>query len=532
MCEPVNPSEPRPETVFRFQASPPSGSVRLEWPGKRLEVVVAAPMATVVEILELGSPPSTTSSGLLLHGDNRDAAAWLLAHGHRGRFRLIYLDPPYNSGRDHTRRIRLRRRHSPRLASQLQYPDTWDEAEYLQFMAERLLLFRELMHPDGTLWLHCDHRSSARLRLLLEEIFGPECFLNTVTWRSQTARGAKVHARYFPYSAHSIHIVARRPNARPVWNPPRKRILLTRAQAAARFMEDERGFFRTSDPGTYSFERLLALHREGRLYAPYGGEIVVDEKTRRIYASNGGNIGVKYYLEPCGPDQYAVTRAVDNIWDDVPGLGTVPGEDANYPTQKSTHLLRRILETATEPGHPVLDGFLGSGTTAVVAQELERPWVGCDSNWTAIRTALCRLAQMGEGLRVEVHRLAKASPPPEGNLAVQVGLRAAEEGHRLEVNGFFCPHLAELLARQGHPWPEDWREAVQAVFVDPDHDGRRFRARLVDAPRGKVAQVSGQYPLWPGRTVAVRVVDVCGHEVEIRLQVPADGAVAPAARDP
>ncbi len=532
MCEPPDRPEPCSKTSFRFQATPPPGAVRLEWPGKCLAVEVTAPQAALVERLELGNAPPAAPSGLLLHGDNRDAAAWLLSQGYAGHFRLIYLDPPYNSGRDHTRWIRLRRRHSPKLAAQLQYPDTWDEAEYLQFMAERLLLFRELMHPDGTLWLHCDHRSGARLRLLLEEIFGPECLLNTVTWRSQTARGAKVHARYFPYSAHSIHIVARRPNARPVWHPPRKRILLTRAQAAARFMEDERGFFRTSDPGTYSFERLLALHREGRLYAPYGGEIVVDKKTRRIYASNGGNIGIKYYLEACGPDRYVVTRAVDNIWDDVPGLGTVPGEDANYPTQKSTHLLRRILETATEPGHPVLDGFLGSGTAAVVAQELGRPWVGCDGNWTAIRTALCRLARVKGPLRVEVHRMEGASPTPGGKPTVRLGLRAEEDGPRLEVNGFFCPHLAELLARRGEAGPGDWREAVQAVFVDPDHDGRCFRARLVDAPRGKVAQVSGQYPLVPGRRVAVRVVDVCGHEVEIHLQAGPDGSPAPATRDP
>ena len=70
-------------------------------------------------------------------------------------------------------------------------------------------------------------------------------------------------------------------------------------------MEDEGGFFRTSDPGTYSFERLKELHAAGRLYAPYGGDVIVDEENRRVYASNGGNIGVKYYLIRLGEDRYA-----------------------------------------------------------------------------------------------------------------------------------------------------------------------------------------------------------------------------------
>ena len=140
-------------------------------------------------------------------------------------------------------------------------------------------------------------------------------------------------------------------------------------------MRDEDGFFRTSDPGTYSFERLAALFAEGRLYAPYGGQVIVDEDAQSVYASNGGNIGVKYYLTRRGRSRFVVTQAVDNLWDDIPGLGTVPGEDENYPTQKTERLLQRILETASRPGDLALDPFAGSGTTLAAAQS----WVAIGS---------------------------------------------------------------------------------------------------------------------------------------------------------
>ena len=226
--------------------------------------------------------------------------SWLLANGYEGSVRLVYMDPPYNSNRSYRSQVRLRGKGQPSIGEQTAFEDVWQRGDYLQFVADRLLLLRDLLHEDGTLWLHCDHRMQAHLLLLLEEVFGAGCNLNTVFWRSQTMRGAKVHARYFPRSAHAIHIFRRHKEGAPVWQAPTREFELTEAEAAARYMRDGGGFFRTSDPGTYSFERLAALEAEGRLYAPYGGRVVVDGASRRVYASNGGNLGVKYYLEQRG----------------------------------------------------------------------------------------------------------------------------------------------------------------------------------------------------------------------------------------
>jgi len=552
-------SETRNLMIFRTaQPHNSVGSITLQWPQKRLTVEPSRPLERQLE----SYPPQSTGlgkRGLLLHGDNFDGLSWLLANGYDGRVRMVYMDPPYNSNRTYTSRIRLRGKGQPALGETTAYDDVWQPADYLQFLTDRLLLLRELLHADGTLWLHCDHRMQAHLLLLLKEIFGADSHLNTVFWRSQTMRGAKVHARYFPNSAQAIHIFRRTSRGRPFWHAPRREIVLTEEAAAAQYMRDERGFFRTSDPGTYSFERLKSLLAAGRLYAPYGGHVIVDEGPQRVYASNGGNIGVKYYLEKRGRNRYVVTKPVDNLWDDISGLGTVPGEDENYPTQKTERLLHRILETASRPGELVLDPFAGSGTTLNVAHKLDREWIGCDSSWRAVRTAACRLSRhpacaasdqaggdggpmpdrdaAGDGSRVESgYRIIRIGDEdfvngrplrqePHINPTADIRLDQDEGRLTVRIGGFHSPLVASLAAKKKVALPGDWRVQVRAVLVDPDFDGATLRPALVDAPAGKSALVAGVYPCAQpvqsegqdskraqDRTVATVIVDVAGEE--------------------
>ncbi|MDE0200056.1 MAG: site-specific DNA-methyltransferase [Caldilineaceae bacterium] len=541
------------------ETAPPNrkvGQISLTWPGKRLTAVPSRPRARQ---LESYAPRNGSKEGLLLYGDNYDALSWLLANGFRGGVRLVYLDPPYNSNRTYSSRIRLRGKGQPTLGEVTAYDDLWQPGDYLQFLADRLLLLRELMHEDGTLWLHCDHRMQAPLLLLLEEIFGAESHLNTVFWRSQTMRGAKVHARYFPHSAQTIHIFRSTPRGRPPWNAPIRELVLTEKAAAAKYMRDERGFFRTSDPGTYSFERLKALLEEGRLYAPYGGEVVVDEDAQRVFASKGGNIGVKYYLKKTGRNRYLLTRPVDNFWDDIAGLGTVPGEDENYPTQKTEKLLQRILETASLPGDLILDPFAGSGTTLSVARKLGRDWIGCDSSWRAVRTTASRLSRPPSFPASDLSAAAESSKTKhalgddgsQANTGYRVlhlgpGDSANDGAHRAEPSGrpkasilleqtdgrltvrieeFHSPQVARMADAANVSLPRDWRAQVRAVLIDPGYDGASLRAAVVDAPAGKSDLVTGAYSCAHAvvsesfhketpstRAVAVLVVDVAGRE--------------------
>ena len=132
--------------------------------------------------------------------------------------KLIYIDPPFGSGGDYVRKVRLRDGRGRVVGSDVQYSDTWDGDGYLQFIYERLFLLRELLAEDGSIWLHCDYRQVHRLRMLLEEVFGEENYLNTIAWRSQVARGAKVNAFYFPFSTQYIEVFAKNRQAPTVWN--------------------------------------------------------------------------------------------------------------------------------------------------------------------------------------------------------------------------------------------------------------------------------------------------------------------------
>lgn len=519
-----------------------AASVRVDWPGKHPPVPVSPLALHLVETFlpaprRSPDPQHAIPENALYHGDNRGILAHLLQNGLPGKVKVIYADPPYNSGVRWTRRVRLRgpkpRGASMLMGRQAQYDDIWDAATYLQFIYDRLFQLRDLLADDGSLWLHCDHRHAHHLRCLLDEVFGPENYLNTITWRSQTARGAKVNAFYFPNSAHTLLVFARNRAAPTCWHQPKKRFVLTEREAAAAFMRDERGFFRTSDPGTYSFASLKQLKAQGRLYAPYGGEVIVDEAAQRVYASNGGNIGVKYYLETLDDGRYAVERAVDNIWDDVPGLGTTPGEDLGYPTQKTEALLARIIETASDPGDLILDPFAGSGTALAVAQKLGRRWIGCDTANGAIQTAKRRLqavigeqaaagaAQDGFAVYYAAGAATEAArPAPQVELSI-TPIQVEPARIRVTIHRVTAPALD---GKARHLRPDEWPAVVESIAIDPAFDGRVLRAVLADAPQRRAATVTGCYELYAPvlpTTVAVRVADVAGGETTIvrRVQV-------------
>ncbi len=530
-------------------ATPPlSAAPILAWPGKRDPLPVEAARPVLVETFEpegrLAAPPAELANwNRLYQGDNLPILHHLAQAGER--FRLIYADPPYGSGVLWTRKVRLRgpqRELGRRVLARLpEYGDGLDDAGYLQFMLDRLHALRALLDESGTLWLHCDYRHAHHLRLLGDEVLGAANWLNSISWRSQTARGAKSAARYFPYSAHTLHIWARDARAPLVWNTPRRRTILSEAEAAAEFMRDERGFFRTSDPGSYTFESLKRLHAEGRLYAPYGGVVLLDEERRRVYCSHGGNIGVKYYLTDLGRGRHLVERTVDNIWDDIPGLGTTPNEDSGYPTQKTNALLERIVATATNPGDRVLDPFAGSGTTLVTAQRLGRRWVGIDSGAGATRIARGRVCDvMSEQLREAAQmvapaenaaaelRLALLAAPAQEVAAAPAAAEQPTAELLITQNAFDPSRIQVTVTTYRSPALEallegvtvDWRTLVESICIDPAWDGAVLRATVVDSPARRTRVVGGVYelqlpdagPTAAARPVAVRLTDILGGE--------------------
>jgi adenine-specific DNA-methyltransferase len=399
-------ASPAPAKPVAVKVSAAKGRPMLTWVGKRPLGQVQAFPAQEIERFEAGPasphvdwsgwPAKYPQGGLLYHGDNKEVLIHLLANGFRGKVQLIYIDPPFDSGADYVRKVTLRgpsgtakvEGETYTLGEQIQYQDIWANDNYLQFMYERLLLLKELLVPSGSIYLHCDPRRSAYLRVVMDEVFGAEAFQNEVIWKRTNAHN--MPSRAFVRSHDSILLYAKGDSL--VFT---KQFTEYGEQQLSRYKDDESGrpftgrdltfstvnanrqfeWRGTRPPANrswgYALEDLEALWREGRILTKRDGTPRLD--------------GLKVFLDE------AKGTALTSIWTDVDRVGNTASERTDYPTQKPVELLDRILRTSSKPGDLVLDCFLGSGTTAAVAQKLGRRWIGCDINKGAIQTTVKRL---------------------------------------------------------------------------------------------------------------------------------------------
>jgi len=269
---------------------------------------------------------------LIIEGDNAQA----LAHLPQGLFDLIYMDPPFNTGRAQARRTLSAvadpdgqrqgfggRRYRTQLLGELSFQDEF--ADYLAFLQPRLRRARELLAPHGTLYFHIDCREAHYCKLLLDEVFGREAFLNELIWAYDY--GAKPRRR---------------------WPAKHDTILV---------------YVRT--PGAHHFD-ADAVDRE-----PYMAPGLV------------------------GPEKARRGKRPTDVWFHtiVPTNGT---EKTGYPTQKPEGVLRRIIQASSRPGGWCLDPFAGSGTLGAVCRRLGRRFVLVDVNPVAIQTMRRRLGAGGE----------------------------------------------------------------------------------------------------------------------------------------
>lgn len=329
----------------------------------------------------------------LIWGDNKVIMSSLLPE-FEGKIDLIYIDPPFATGQDFSFRTQVGDQEvtkQPSIIEEKAYRDTWGKYgpghqldSYLEMMYERLVLMGDLLSDKGSIYVHLDHRLCAHIKCLCDAIF-PDCFRNLVTWRRQIPRGMKVHARFMPFSADYLLFYSKSDGA--TWNEITKETTISVQEAGRKYMKDERGFFRTSDPGTYSNESLVRLYKEGRIHVTKGGRVIIENGKLRV---TRGTIGVKYYRERTG-DGILEETVADNIWDDVPGMGVVSSEYVGFPTQKPRGLLERVIRASSNEGDFVADFFCGSGTTGVVSEKLGRRWIMCDLSKWAIQVTRKRL---------------------------------------------------------------------------------------------------------------------------------------------
>jgi adenine-specific DNA-methyltransferase len=388
------------------------GRPMLTWVGKKPLARVAAFPAQHIETVPAPAgdvplaaidwsdwPRDVPQGGLLYHGDNKEVLAHLLANGLRGKVKLIYIDPPFDSGADYVRKVQLR---GPKggtkvegedytLGEQVQYSDIWANDNYLQFMYERLLLLRELLAEGGSLWLHCDWHRSHMLRLVAEEVFGPDGLVNEIVWQRTASRN---DAHGFGH-IHDTLLYFANGQAERTWNRPF--VGYTQEYLDRYYTHDD------GDGRKYAADNLTAAGLRngstGRIWRGFDPnakgvhwKYTTDELDRldsidSIYWPKGGAgfPRLKRYLDELKG------KPVDSVWDDVFVVNSQAAERSDYPTQKPEALLERIVSACSNPGDLVLDCFIGSGTTAAVAQKLGRRWIGCDINKGAIQTTAKRL---------------------------------------------------------------------------------------------------------------------------------------------
>jgi len=308
-----------------------------------------------LEILSQFEDLDNSLDGWLIKSENYQALNTILPK-FKEKVQTIYIDPPFNTGDD------------------FDYIDRFQNSSWLTLMENRLQISGELLNKKGSIFLHLDYNANYFGRILLNVVFGEDNFRNEITWRRQIPRGMKAHAELFPFSADNLLLFSK--TDQPFWKPIIRINKLTIAEAEKKYNRDEKGFFRTSDPGTYSFESLLKLYEEGRLYVPYGGKIIIDRKNKIIKASKG-KLAVKYYRKQEG--NFVIEEIpIDNIWDDIPGLGIASSQWIGFYTQKPEKLLQRVIESTSNKNDLILDFFLGSGTTTAVAHKLGRKWIGVE----------------------------------------------------------------------------------------------------------------------------------------------------------
>jgi adenine-specific DNA-methyltransferase len=386
----------------KYKDGKKQGPVRIALPFQTIETVneSAQDRRRTLELFTSGRDSEWRNR--LIWGDRKYVLPSLLPE-FAGKVKLIYIDPPFNTDSDFSFTATIPSHHDgsdhvgaafvkePSILEQKAYRDTWGRGldSYLQWFYETVVLLRELLAEDGSIYVHLDWHIGHYAKAVLDEVFGQEACQNEIIWKRTSARSDShtynhIHdVIYFytkevldfndTYVPHSedyvaskyVHVDSRgrryrldnitspnpRPNMTYVW----------------------RGHQPPALGWRYSKETMQRLHDEGRIWYP-------DSKDKRPQL-------IRYLDESLG-------QPATSIWTDVSPVNSQAEERVNYDTQKPQALLDRIIRASSNESDLVLDCFAGSGTTAVVAEKLNRRWIACDLGRFAVHTARKRMLEI------------------------------------------------------------------------------------------------------------------------------------------
>jgi adenine-specific DNA-methyltransferase len=406
---------------YRFLLFGDDREIELVWNGKTNEVTnVVMPFQVIEHVDEpraesemkvqpdLFDPSSGRQlkgwTNKLIWGDNKFVLSSLRSGPLRdeieanGGIKLIYIDPPFDVGADFSMKVDVGDQSfekTPNVLEEIAYRDTWGKGSdsFLSMIYERLQLMYPLMASDAAIYLHCDYRLTHSIRFILDEIFSTDNFLNEIIWQGTVGDSSDKNKRFI--KSHDTILAYRKSKDRFIWND----IFQEYSPESLKLyrFEDEKGRYMTggnvSNPGGGGYvydlgvgekvpSRGYAMPKETALKWMSEGTLIVQPgkvPTRKVYLGEG-------------------TRCRD-VWTDI--SNTRGNQVLGYPTQKPEQLLERIIKSSTNRGDIVSDFFLGSGTTAAVAEKLGRKWLCSDLGKFSIHTARKRLISVQRQLKQE-----------------------------------------------------------------------------------------------------------------------------------
>jgi len=363
-------------------------SVELSYSGKLPyeSVVASAPLCRLKELARHGHPQLDGWNNRLIKGDNLAVLKTLLSDSAiAGQVKLVYIDPPFATNTEFRTGSLRTATISCSRKDKIAYEDKLVGKEYLEFLRRRLILLREILADDGSIYVHVDWKMGHYVKVLMDEIFGQDRFINDI------AR-IKCNPKNFDRRAYSNvkdMLLFYSKTESYIWNDPREE--MTEADIENLFPKlDKNGRRYTTTPLHAPGEtRNGPTGRPWRGLKPPKGrhwrydpsELDRLDALGLIEWSSSGNPRKKIYAD----EIIAKGKKRQDIWEfkDPPY--------PLYPTEKNLEMLKMIISASSNPGDLVLDCFAGSGTTLVAAQELGRRWVGIDNSPVAIEIARKRL---------------------------------------------------------------------------------------------------------------------------------------------
>jgi adenine-specific DNA-methyltransferase len=511
----------------KYKDGKKQGPVRIALPFQTVETVNESAQDRRRNLELFASGRDTEWRDRLIWGDKKYVLPSLLPE-FAGKVNLIYIDPPFGTGADFSLMASIPEsddffEKQPSIIEQKAYRDTWGGGvdSYVRWFYEAAVCLRDLLCEDGSLYVHLDFNVGHYVKVALDEIFGVNSFRNEIVWR-RTSAHANVSQRYG--NVHDVLLYYTK-SEKFTWN---QQFAPYDEEYIATFFDqvDEKGRKYARRDLTAGMDRAS----KGQIYTwrgitppPSRCWSMTKDKMDALDAAgkihwpqkSGGMPRLKLY-----PEELPGTPLQD-LWANIPQLHNLAAERLGYPTQKPEALLERVIKTSSNESDLVLDCFVGSGTTAAVAEKLNRRWIACDLSRFAIHTTRKRLLGIPKVKPFAVQNLGKyerqawqaAEFPANGKNRIE------EQCRREAAYRRFLLDLYHGKPITGYPW------------LHGTKGGRMVHVAAVDAPVTQSDVKAIARDAWKaigsGKDAPTKAgVDILGWEFALELNETAKQAAA------